>query len=191
MSNIRISGSRIVRESLRQLSQEFPVIVERAMKQAFKERGYGDRPLKVHFYRDQKGASYRSMGKDRLYANTACKHNWPVENITENRSQVTCSRCLKMMDRERREAVANDTQPSPDMESDYRDLEEWLEAERLMADKMGRLARWLLDQMPGDHIHVLVVPDLQLSVGEIALGQLARFDEHTDSRKGRWNEPPL
>lgn len=148
---------------------------------------YDDKPRKWHFFKDQKGASYRSMGKERKYADTACKHNWPVENVTANPALVTCKRCLRMM---AKAAVVEMPQEMADqMASDSHDLQEWLDAERAMADKMAALARWLLDRL-GQEVHaVVVMPDF--SVGDFARGQLALFDEHKDSRKGRWNEPPL
>ena len=56
---------------------------------------------KVHLFEDQKGATYQSMGKERLYADTLCKMNNrdPSIQLTTDPKLVTCKTCLKKMAR--------------------------------------------------------------------------------------------
>lgn len=58
---------------------------------------YPEKPLKVHLYMHQGGATYKSCGHERPYADTACKHNWPVKHVTTDPTKVTCKSCLKAM----------------------------------------------------------------------------------------------
>jgi hypothetical protein len=60
---------------------------------------FEEKPRKVHLFRDQGGATYKSMGEERPYANTACKGNFagPELVTTEDVTKVTCKTCLKKM----------------------------------------------------------------------------------------------
>lgn len=145
------------------------------------------RPLKVHMFRDQKGATYSSCGKTHKYADTACKHNWPVENVTQDPNRVTCKRCLRMM--AKAEVVSVPEGHLQEVYKDREDLQEWLYSEMGMADQMAALARLLLDRLGPDDQQVLVIPFF--TVSDFALGQLALYDNLKEARKGRWNEVPL
>jgi hypothetical protein len=56
---------------------------------------------KVHLFHDQQGATYQSMGKERLYADTLCKMNSrdPQIQLTTDPALVTCKTCLRKMGR--------------------------------------------------------------------------------------------
>ena len=54
---------------------------------------------KVHLFHDQEGATYQSMGAERMYADTLCKMNSrdPQIQLTTDPKLVTCKTCLKKM----------------------------------------------------------------------------------------------
>lgn len=54
-----------------------------------------EKPLKVHMYFDNKGATYKSCGHERRYANTVCKANSDVKHITSDFRDVTCKTCRR------------------------------------------------------------------------------------------------
>lgn len=56
---------------------------------------------KVHLFHDQKGATYQSMGAERMYADTLCKMNSldPDIQLTTEPGDVTCKTCLRKMGR--------------------------------------------------------------------------------------------
>lgn len=62
---------------------------------------------KVHLFRDQKGATYKSMGAERMYADTLCKMNSrdPEIQLTTVPGEVTCRTCLRKLGRSAPELV--------------------------------------------------------------------------------------
>lgn len=60
---------------------------------------FEEQERKTHLYRDQKGATYQSMGHERLYADTLCRMNNrdPAIKVTTDPALVTCKTCLRKM----------------------------------------------------------------------------------------------
>jgi hypothetical protein len=58
---------------------------------------YEERPRKMHLFRDQGGATYKSMGRELKYADTACRGNYAGPELvsTSDVTKVTCKNCLK------------------------------------------------------------------------------------------------
>lgn len=54
-----------------------------------------EKPLKVHMFFDNKGATYSSCSHTRKYANTVCKANSDVKHITSDFRDVTCKTCRR------------------------------------------------------------------------------------------------
>lgn len=148
-----------------------------------------ERPLKVHFFQDRHGETYQAYGKRHPYANTICKHNYPVQKTTTNPDEVTCKPCRRLMERQKAAPVEVPADHLAEVYKDRDDLQDWLYSEMDMSDKMAALARLLLDRLGPDDQQVLIMPSF--TVSDFALGQLALYDNLKEARKGRWNEPPL
>jgi rubredoxin len=58
---------------------------------------FEEKPRKVHFFHDQKGASFGPAGSRRKFADTLCKKNSdvPHTHITSDPNAVTCKICQK------------------------------------------------------------------------------------------------
>lgn len=157
---------------------------------------YEERPRKVHLHYDRTGQTYKGRGgKNREYAHTLCAGNFAGSGLltTKKPHEVTCKVCLKHMATgivpKARLSQVPETMLD-EMAKDTQDLERWLEQEQTMADKMYALSVFLLGRL-GDNEHAIALSSPMFSVGDVARGQMALYQQHRDARKGRWNEPPL
>lgn len=139
-----------------------------------------NKPLKVHMFKDQQGASYKVYGKRRYYANTACRHNWPVEHTTEIPEKVTCKRCLKAMAPKppsaRQQQKARDDEMMDQMSASIRGLELRVEQEEWNAERLYEALK-LARRNLGDNEHAICIHGSQLTYGMVIDGVLLQHEQ--------------
>jgi len=136
---------------------------------------FEEKPRKVHLYKDQKGATYRSRGKDRPFANTLCRGNHIPEGVitTTDPARVTCKRCqtsLGLLAEKLPEGMVDHTGNT------IRELEAALKSAREDAARLARVLRMVRQHCRDETLFVVVLPQSMISVGDIVDGALALHD---------------
>lgn len=122
---------------------------------------FEERPRKVHMFKDQKGATYKSCGDVRKYADTICKGNFSGPGLltTNDPKKVTCTICLRKMQNMKK---FRDDMPPPPRPFLMNGINE--EALKKAGEEIARAARQMADRL--QRVRPPEDPSLERLLGE-------------------------